>query len=107
MAVRAVYKDQVHAVRALRYVWAEDCTLLLALDCCVPGSHPGMSFSELLRELSVLCHWQAAQKIVIGLREVLVEVVTLYHEFELPQNTSDTLMLICTPPAEYFGSAAA
>jgi hypothetical protein len=33
--------------------------------------------------------------------------LTVYHEFDLASQSSDSLMLICTPPDEYFEFTAA
>ncbi len=108
MAVQAVFLGEVHGARALRYDWAEDGTVVLTLDCHGRNSaEPVITFGELLRELRVLCSWQLDKAVVIGLKTAFVEVLTLYHEFDLAADASDSLMLICTPPDEYFEFTAA
>ena len=108
MAVQAVFLGQVHRVKALRYDWAEDGTVVLTLDCHPrSSSETVMTFADLLQELRVLCSWQSANNVVIGVKTAFVEVLTMYHEFDLASDLSDTLMLICTPPDEYFESTAA
>jgi hypothetical protein len=108
MAVQAVFQENVHGVRVLRYDWAEDGTVVLTLDC-----HPRYSadrvltFADLLKELQGLCPWQLAKDVVIGIKAAFVEVLTVYHEFDLASQSSDSLMLICTPPDEYFEFTAA
>jgi hypothetical protein len=108
MAVQAVFQENVHGVRVLRYDWAEDGTVVLTLDC-----HPRYSadrvltFADLLKELQGLCPWQLAKDVVIGIKTAFVEVLTVYHEFDLASRSSDSLMLICTPPDEYFEFTAA
>ena len=108
MAVQAVFLDEVHSVRALRYDWAEDGTIILALDCYprFPVKN-AMKFADLLRELSILCPWQLANNVVLGLKTAFAEVLTIYHEFDLQAGSQDSLMLICTPPDEYFEFTAA
>lgn len=107
MVVRAVYLDQAHAVRAVRYAWAEDGTLLLTLDCCprfaVPAS---MTFAQLRAHLETLCVWQLRLAVFLGFRDSLVELLTMYHEFELAPASDQSLMLVCTPPDEYFEAVA-
>jgi hypothetical protein len=107
MAVQAVFMDEVQVVRALRYAWAEDGTLLLTLDCHVNGKAEAMTFAQLERELRSLCPWQQSYKVVIGLKHALAEVVTVYHAFEHASAQNESLMLVCTPPEEYFEAAAA
>ncbi|MFL6350990.1 MAG: hypothetical protein ACJ74Z_03950 [Bryobacteraceae bacterium] len=108
MAVQAVFRENVHGVRLLRYDWAEDGTVVLTLDC-----HPRYSaervltFADLLKELRGLCYWQLGKDVVIGIKTAFVEVLTVYHEFDLASDSSNTLMLICTPPNEYFEFSAA
>lgn len=108
MAVQAVFQENVHGVRVLRYDWAEDGTVVLTLDC-----HPRyladrvMTFADLLKELRNLCPWQLAKDVVIGIKTAFVEVLTVYHEFDLASDSSNSLMLICTPPEEYFEFTAA
>lgn len=105
MVAQAVFLDRVHAVKALHYTWSEDKTILLALDC--HGAGEGMTFAELLRQLRCLCSWQMSSRVVIGLREALAEVLTIYHEFDLISEPGHSLMLVCTPPDEYFDAVAA
>ena len=82
--------------------------MLLTLDCHPqPQVPPVMSFQDLSRELSGLCAWQLKQKIVVGLKHALAEIVTVYHAFECAPKSQDTLMLIATPPDEYFEAIAA
>ncbi|MBV9085679.1 MAG: hypothetical protein JOZ62_23640 [Acidobacteriaceae bacterium] len=108
MAVQAVFMNSVHCVRSLRYTWAEDGTVLLTLDCHPHGpTAPIMTFGDLSRELRSLCSWQLSQNIVVGLKHALSEIVTLYHAFECAPKSHDTLMLIATPPDEYFEAIAA
>lgn len=108
MAVQAVFQEQVHTVRLLRYDWAEDGTVVLSLDCYPRGSAARvMTFADLLKELQVLCSWQLAKQVVIGIKTAFVEVLTVYHEFDLASDSSNSLMLICTPPNEYFEFTAA
>ena len=107
MAVQAVFMDEVHLVRALRYAWASDGTVLLTLDCCVNDCSQPLTFSNLQTELRNLCPWQLLHNVVIGLKHALAEVVTVYHAFENATEPAQTLMLICTPPDEYFDAAAA
>ena len=107
MPVQAVFLDEVHSVRALRYAWAEDGTLLLTLDCHVDAPNKPMTFAELRNEIRSLCLWQLSNEVVIGLRHALAEVLTVYHAFECAPKQNETLMLICTPPEEYFEACAA
>jgi hypothetical protein len=107
MAAQATFMDEVHAIRELRYTWAEDGTLLLTLDCHNTEEVPGMSYRELQKRLGSLCQWQLTHEVVIGLRHALAEVVTLYHAFEVAHEQHHTLMLVCTPPDEYFEAIAA
>jgi hypothetical protein len=108
MAVQAVFQEKVHRVRVLRYDWAEDGTVVLSLDCCPRCSAEAvMTFADLLKELRSLCSWQLAKDVVIGIKTAFVEVLTVYHEFDLASDSSNSLMLICTPPAEYFEFTAA
>lgn len=107
MAAQAVFMEEVYSVRAVRYAWAEDGTVLLTLDCHVNGSADAMTFGDLKRELSTLCPWQASAPVVIGLKHALAEVVTIYHAFEHSAKPAESLMLVCTPPEEYFEGAAA
>jgi hypothetical protein len=44
---------------------------------------------------------------MIGLRHAVADVVTLYHAFEFAQGRDNTLMLVSTPPDEYFEALAA
>jgi len=107
MAVQAVFMDEVHPVRALRYAWAEDGTVLLTLDCHLTGTAKPLSFKDLRTELRNLCPWQLSHQVVIGLKHALAEVVTVYHAFECAAEQHETLMLVCTPPEEYFEALAA
>ena len=78
---------------------------MLALDCHARSSAEAViTFADLVRELRLLCSWQLAKDVVIGNENAFAEVFTMYHEFDLVGNTADTLMLICTPPDEYFES---
>ncbi|MGC2658097.1 MAG: hypothetical protein WA324_08960 [Bryobacteraceae bacterium] len=107
MAVRAVYLDQAHAVRAVRYAWAEDGTLLLTLDCYPRFATPEtITFSQLAAHLQTLCAWQRRSSVFLGFKDSLVELLTLYHEFEISPRNEHTLMLVCTPPDEYFEAVA-
>lgn len=105
MTVQAVFLDEVHSVKGLRYTWSEDKTLLLTLDC--EGTGKSLRFADLLRELRCLCPWQRSSPVVIGLKHALAEVVTMYHEFDLSSEPGHSLMLVCTPPDEYFEATAA
>ncbi|MGI8959792.1 MAG: hypothetical protein ACR2IV_08550 [Bryobacteraceae bacterium] len=108
MAVQAVFQEKIHGVRVLRYEWGEDGTVVLALDCqprC--SAERVMTFADLLKEMQGLCPWQLSSDVVIGIKTAFVGVLTVYHEFDLASDSSDSLMLICTPPDEYFESAAA
>lgn len=108
MAVQAVFHEKIHGARVLRYDWAEDGTVVLSLDCCPRCSAENvMTFADLLKELRVLCSWQLAKEVVIGIKTSFVEVLTIYHEFDLASDSRNSLMLICTPPEEYFESSAA
>lgn len=107
MAVRAVYLEQAHAVRAVRYAWAEDGTLLLTLDCYPRfAAAPSMTYAQLRAHLEALCIWQLRSAVFMGFQDSLVELLTIYHEFELSPLSSQTLMLVCTPPDEYFEAVA-
>lgn len=109
MAVQVVYLEGVHIGKRLSYEWTEDHLLLLVLDCEPPGKKHGseMTFEVLRRELRTLCNWQLSNSVVIGVRDAFVEVLTIYHEFDLAKDLSQTLMLVCTPPDEYFEFQAA
>ncbi len=108
MAVKAILMDQVHSVRSLRYAWAEDGTVLLALDCHDGGDTlPVMCFAELHKELGSLCPWQLKLPVVIGTTGALAEVLTMYHAFEFSHAGQHSLMLVSTPPEEYFEAKAA
>ena len=78
--------------------WAEDGTVVLTLDC-----HPRyladrvMTFADLLKELRNLCPWQLAKDVVIGIKTAFVEVLTVYHEFDLAR-TSNSLYSALAPP---------
>ncbi|MGI9073728.1 MAG: hypothetical protein ACR2JB_20985 [Bryobacteraceae bacterium] len=108
MAVQAFFQENVHGVKVLRYDWAEDGTVVLTLDC-----HPRysaakvMTFGDLLKELRGLCPWQLGKDVVIGIKTAFAEVLTVYHEFDLASDSGNSLMLICTPPSEYFEFTAA
>jgi hypothetical protein len=108
MEVQAVFFGEVYGARALRYGWAEDGTVILALECqvCSPSAAI-ITFADLLKELRVLCQWQLTNELMIGIKTAFVEVLTLYHEFDLASDSGHTLMLICTPPDEYFEFTAA
>lgn len=107
MTVRAVYLNRAHAVRAVRYAWAEDGTLLLALDCYPRFAAPAtLSFTQLRAHLETLCIWQKRSAVFLGFQDSLVELLTIYHEFELSPRSEHTLMLVCTPPDEYFEAVA-
>ena len=108
MAVSAVLLDEVHTVRSLRYAWAEDGTVLLTLDCHHRDDKSGvMTFADLKAELAGLCPWQLNNPVVIGTKGALAEVLTIYHAFEYSQAGEHSLMLVSTPPEEYFESKAA
>lgn len=108
MEVQAVFLGEVHSAFALRYDWAEDGTIVLALDCYARCSaERAITFADLLKELRALCRWQLANDVIIGIRAAFVDVLTLYHEFDLASDSRHTLMLICTPPDEYFEFSAA
>ena len=84
MAVKAVFLEQVHSVRTLRYDWAEDGTVVLALDCHPRSSADRvMTFADLLKELRVLCSWQLATQVVIGIKTAFVND-WLQTFFQLP-----------------------
>lgn len=107
MSVRAVYLERAHAVRAVRYAWAEDGTLLLTLDCYPRfAAAPSMTFAQLRAHLEALCVWQLRCAVFMGFQDSLVELLTIYHEFELLPLSGHTLMLVCTPPDEYFEAVA-
>jgi hypothetical protein len=106
MTVQAVFLDEVYQVRSLRYVWSDDGTLLLALDCCDYRTHSRtLTFGELSKQLASLCRWQLRHNVVIGATNALAEVLTLYHAFECAPGQDSTLMLVSTPPNEYFEAA--
>jgi hypothetical protein len=107
MAVNAVFLEEIGAVRALRYVWSEDGALLLALDCQPSLGTEVLTFCQLLKHLNALCWWQLRDPVMIGHRYAVVEVVTLYHAFEFAQDHANSLMLVSTPPDEYFEARAA
>jgi hypothetical protein len=108
MAVQAVFMDEVFCVKSLRYAWAEDGTLLFALDCRDSDDAGSvMTFASLVKELKALCPWQLSNRVTIGLRHALAEVLTIYHAFECAAQPHHTLMLVSTPPEEYFEAAAA
>jgi hypothetical protein len=105
MTVQAVFLDKIHSAKALRYTWSEDKTVLLTLDC--HGAGDALTFADLRRQLRCLCPWQLSNRVVIGVKHALAEVVTMYHEFDLPSEPGHSLMLVCTPPDEYFDAVAA
>ena len=107
MAVKAVFLEEVGSVRSLRYLWSEDGALLLALDCQPSLGEEVLTFRQLLKHLNALCWWQQRDPVVIGYRYAVAEVVTLYHAFEFAQDHANTLMLVSTPPDEYFEALAA
>jgi hypothetical protein len=107
MAVQAVFMDEVGQVRGLRYIWSEDRSLLLALDCVSVCDAPVMTFADLATELNTLCWWQLREPVMIGLTNAIADVLTLYHAFEFAQGRPNTLMLVSTPPDEYFEALAA
>ncbi len=108
MAAQAIFLNKTYTIKTVRYAWSEDGTALLTLDCHMrSGSGGGMTFADLRKELASLCQWQHAAKVVVGFQHALVEVVTVYHEFDLANNLDNSLMLVCTPPEEYFEAAAA
>ena len=107
MVVRAVYLNRAHAVRAVRYAWAEERNLLshprsLSALC---GSGSSL-FAQLRAHLETLCIWQKRCAVFLGFQDSLVELLTIYHEFELSPGSNQTLMLVCTPPDEYFEAVA-
>jgi hypothetical protein len=107
MPVQALFMEQVGAVRALRYVWSEDGTLLLALDCQKSLGSGILTFTKLREELGALCWWQLRHPVMIGHQHALAEVFTMYHAFEFAEGHGNTLMLVSTPPDEYFDALAA
>jgi hypothetical protein len=56
--------------------------------------------------LETLCFWQKRTAVFLGFQDSLVELLTMYHEFELSPASNHTLMLVCTPPDEYFEAVA-
>ena len=102
MPVQALFLATVSTAKELRYAWAKDGTLLLTLDCAAPVGTKPMTFSELHGELRSLCPWQLKLPVTIGFPTAIVESITLYHEFDRAASCDETLMLICTPPEEYF-----
>lgn len=107
MAVQAVFMNDVGQVRGLRYVWSEDGSLLLALDCALSTGRTTITFRELAQDLNALCWWQLREPVMIGYRHAVADVVTLYHAFEFANGGDSTLMLVSTPPDEYFEALAA
>lgn len=107
MTVQALYGETIGAVSSVRYAWANDGTILLTLDCVSAKSASPMTYRQLQVELKGLCSWQLSRKVAIGFPTEIVEVVTLYHEFERAPDQNCTLMLISTPPDEYFQFQAA
>lgn len=107
MVVQAVFMDEVGEVRGLRYIWAEDGSLLLALDCTASTGKHVLTFAQLAQDLSALCWWQLREPVMIGLRHAVADVVTMYHAFEFAEGQPNSLMLVSTPPDEYFEALAA
>lgn len=107
MAVQAVFMDEVGEVRGLRYIWSEDGSLLLTLDCAPSTGQRVMTFAELGQQLNALCWWQLKEPVTIGFKHAVAEIVTLYHAFEFAHGQQSTLMLVSTPPDEYFEALAA
>lgn len=107
MAAQAIFLDEVHQVKSLRYSWSEDGALLLTLDCWDPECTVPVTFAQLWKLLCNLCSWQLSDQVIIGLKHALAEVVTVYHAFEFAREQEHSLMLVCTPPDEYFGTEAA
>lgn len=107
MAVQALFMDEVGDVRGLRYVLSEDGSLLLALDCALSTDLEVMTYARLSQELNALCWWQLREAVMIGLQHAVADVVTIYHAFEFDQGLNNTLMLVSTPPDEYFEALAA
>jgi len=104
--VQFLYSGVVRTVHNLAYAWAEDGTLLLALDSRDSPRVP-LNYSDLVRELNALCSWQLDLDVVVGMAAELAEVLTLYHDFDWPQSGANTLLLVSTPPDEYFDTEAA
>lgn len=104
MPVQTLFEGVVRTVHALAYAWATDGTLLFALDSRDSGSPP-LTYGTLLRELQSLCQFQLRGNVVVGLAAELVEVLTLYHDFDRPAHAGNTLLLVSTPPDEYFEAA--
>jgi hypothetical protein len=107
MPVQALFMEEVGTVRALRYVWSEDGTLLLALDCQTSSGSEILTFANLRKHLSTLCWWQLSHPVMIGHQHAFAGVITIYHAFEFAKGHGDTLMLVSTPPDEYFDALAA
>lgn len=107
MTVQAVFMNAVGQVRALRYVWAEDGSVFFALDCHLGLGKSVLTFGELLTQLGDLCFWQLHHPVMIGHVTAVVDVLTIYHAFEHAESHRNTLMLVSTPPDEYFESLAA
>ncbi len=101
MPVQFLYAGIVTTVHNLAYSWAGDGTLLLALDSRDSPRVP-LSYRDLLGELNALCFWQLGLNVVVGMANELAEVLTLYHEFDWAQHGGNTLLLVSTPPDEYF-----
>ena len=99
--------DEVGEVRALRYIFSQEGVPLLALDCHQSLRCDRLTFGQLLKELGALCPWQLHDSVMIGHSRTVVDVVTLYHAFEFARCHGNTLMLVSTPPDEYFEAAAA
>lgn len=108
MPVQALFLDEVHCVESLRYAWAQDGTVLLTLDCSHPSELPldCMTYADLMRDIGSLCSWQQSVPVMIGTPHALAEILTMYHAFECAPAPHHTLMLVSTPPDEYFEFAA-
>ncbi len=105
MPVQTLYLNEVRSADALTYTWAGDGTLLFSLDCRSLGKP--LTYGELLKQLYALCPWQLNHNVVIGMDSELAEVLTIYHEFDVQSNPSGSLLLVSTPPDEYFEPYAA
>lgn len=105
MPVQALYLNEVRCADALVYAWAEDGTLLFSLDCRALGKP--LTYGELLKQLYALCPWQLNHNVVIGMHAELAEVLTIYHAFDGESSHGASLLLVSTPPDEYFEANAA
>jgi len=61
-----------------------------------------MTYAILFEELRGMCDWQLDANVVVGLQDEIVEVLTMYHDFDLATDCDSSLMLVSTPPDEYF-----